>query len=139
MCGRFVLMTPGRDLAERFRLEEEPVLEPRYNIAPTQMVAIIRLNPETLQRRLLLVKWGLIPFWAKDKSIGNRLINARAESASEKPAFRSAFKSKRCLVPADGYYEWKKMKGGQKQPYLARNADGTPFAFAGLCTQAGGL
>ena len=132
MCGRFVLMTPGRDLAERFRLEEEPVLEPRYNIAPTQMVAIIRLNPETLQRRLLLVKWGLIPFWAKDKSIGNRLINARAESASEKPAFRSAFKSKRCLVPADGYYEWKKMKGGQKQPYLARNADGTPFAFAGL-------
>ena len=96
------------------------------------MVAIIRLNPETLQRRLALVKWGLIPFWAKDSSIGNRLINARAESAAEKPAFRSAFKSRRCLVPADGYYEWKKMKGGQKQPYLARNADGSPFAFAGL-------
>jgi putative SOS response-associated peptidase YedK len=132
MCGRFVLMTPGKDLAERFGLEEIPDLEPRYNIARTQMVAIIRLNPETLQRRLVIVKWGLIPFWAKDKSIGNRLINARAESASGKPAFRSAFKSKRCLVPADGYYEWKKMKGGQKQPYLARNADGSPFAFAGL-------
>ena len=132
MCGRFVLMTQGTSLAERFKLEEVPDLEPRYNIAPTQKVAIIRLNPETLQRRLVLVKWGLIPFWAKDTSIGNRLINARAESAAEKPAFRSAFKSKRCLVPADGYYEWKKMKGGQKQPYLARNADGSPFAFAGL-------
>jgi putative SOS response-associated peptidase YedK len=125
-------MTPGRSLAERFNLEEVPDLEPRYNIAPTQKVAIIRLNPETLRRRLGLVKWGLIPFWAKDSTIGNRLINARAESAAEKPAFRSAFKSKRCLVPADGYYEWKKMKGGQKQPYLARNADGSPFAFAGL-------
>ena len=77
MCGRFVLMTPGTSLAERFKLEEVPDLEPRYNIAPTQMVAIIRLNPETLQRRLVLVKWGLIPFWAKDSSIGNRLINAR--------------------------------------------------------------
>jgi putative SOS response-associated peptidase YedK len=132
MCGRFVLMTLGSNLAERFKLEEVPDLGPRYNIAPTQMVAIIRLNPETLQRRLGLVKWGLIPFWAKDSSIGNRLINARSESAAEKPAFRSAFKSRRCLVPADGYYEWKKGKGGQKQPYLARNADGSPFAFAGL-------
>ncbi len=132
MCGRFVLMTPGTSLAERFKLEEVPDLEPRYNIAPTQQVAIIRLNPETLQRHLGLVKWGLIPFWAKDPSIGNRLINARGETAAEKPAFGSAFKSRRCLVPADGYYEWKKGKGGQKQPYLARNADGTPFAFAGL-------
>ena len=132
MCGRFVLMTPGRSLAKRFGLEEVPDLEPRYNIAPTQMVAMIRLDRDTLQRRLVLVKWGLIPFWAKDSSIGNRLINARAESAAEKPAFRSAFKSRRCLVPADGYYEWKKRKGGQKQPYLARNADGSPFAFAGL-------
>jgi putative SOS response-associated peptidase YedK len=132
MCGRFVLMTPGRDLAQRFGLEEEPVLEPRYNVAPTQMVAVIRLDRDTLQRRLVLVKWGLVPSWAKDVSIGQRMINARAEAAAEKPAFRSAFKSRRCLVPADGYYEWKKRKGGQKQPYLARNADGTPFAFAGL-------
>jgi putative SOS response-associated peptidase YedK len=132
MCGRFVLMTPRWSLAERFKLEEVPDLEPHYNIAPTQKVAIIRLNPENLQRHLVLVKWGLIPFWAKDPSIGNKLINARGERAAEKPAFRSAFKSKRCLVPADGYYECKKMKGGQKQPYLARNTDGGPFAFAGL-------
>jgi putative SOS response-associated peptidase YedK len=132
MCGRFVLMTPGKSLAERFKLEEVPDLEPRYNIAPTQKVAIIRLNPETRQRRLALVKWGLVPFWAKDSQIGNRLINARAESVAEKLAFRSAFKFRRCLVPSDGYYEWKKGKGGQKQPYLAKNADGSPFAFAGL-------
>jgi putative SOS response-associated peptidase YedK len=132
MCGRFVLMTPGRDLAERFHLEEIPDLQPRYNIAPTQMVAVIRLDRDTLQRRLVLVKWGLVPFWAKDASIGQKMINARAETAAEKPAFRSAFKSRRCLVPADGYYEWKKRKGGQKQPYLARNADESPFAFAGL-------
>src|SRR5271157_5522444 len=132
MCGRFVLMSPGKLLAERFDLEEVPDLKPRYNIAPTQMVAVVRLEKETGRRRLDLLRWGLIPFWSKDPSIGNRLINARAESAAEKPAFRSAFKSGRCLVPADGYYEWKKGKGGQKQPYLARNADGSPFAFAGL-------
>jgi putative SOS response-associated peptidase YedK len=125
-------MTVGKDLAERFKLEEVPDLKPRYNIAPTQLVAIIRLDRDTLKRRLVLVKWGLVPFWAKDSLLGNRLINARAESAAEKPAFRAAFKSRRCLVPADGYYEWKKGIGGQKQPYLARNADGTPFAFAGL-------
>ena len=106
MCGRYVLMTVGKDLAKQFGLEEEPVLEPRYNIAPTQIVVIIRVDRDTLQRRLALVKWGLIPFWAKDKSIGNRMINARAESAADKPAFRSAFKFRRCLVPADGYYEW---------------------------------
>ncbi len=111
MCGRFVLMTPGKDLAERFKLEEVLDLEPRYNIAPTQKVAIIRLNPETLQRRLVLVKWGLIPFWAKDPSIGSSLINARSESAAEKPAFRAAFKTRRCLVPADGFYEWEKREG----------------------------
>jgi putative SOS response-associated peptidase YedK len=132
MCGRFVLMTPGKDLAERFGLEEAPDLDPRYNIAPTQMVAVIRLDQDTAQRRLVLVKWGLIPFWAKDTSIGQKMINARAESVAEKPAFRSAFKSRRCLVPADGFYEWKRGKGHQKRPYLARGSDGIPFAFAGL-------
>jgi len=125
-------MTPGRDLAERFGLEEVPDLKPRYNIAPTQVVVIIMLDRDTLQRRLVQVKWGLIPFWARDTSIGNRLINARAESASQKPAFRAAFKTRRCLVPADGFYEWKKQEGTQKQPYFIRNADGSPFAFAGL-------
>jgi putative SOS response-associated peptidase YedK len=132
MCGRFVLMTVGGALAERFHLTEEPDIEPRYNIAPTQMVVIIRLDRDTLQRRLVQVKWGLIPFWAKETSIGNRLINARADSAAEKPAFRAAFKSRRCLVPADGFYEWQKREGRQKQPYLVRNADASPFAFAGL-------
>jgi len=96
------------------------------------VVVIIRIDRDTLQRRLVKVKWGLIPFWAKDTSIGNRLINARAESAATKPAFRSAFKTRRCLVPADGFYEWKKGKGHQKQPYFIRNADESPFAFAGL-------
>lgn len=132
MCGRFVLMTPGKSLAERFGLEEIPDLQPHYNIAPTQMVVVIRLDRDTLQRRLVQMKWGLIPFWAKDASIGNRLINARGESAAEKPAFRAAFKTRRCLVPTDGFYEWKKQEGTRKQPYLVRNADGSPFAFAGL-------
>ncbi|MGB6065468.1 MAG: SOS response-associated peptidase [Desulfomonilaceae bacterium] len=132
MCGRFVLMTPDKDLGEHFGLEEAFDLRPRYNIASTQIVVIITVDRDTLQRRLVQVKWGLIPFWAKDISIGNRLINARAESASQKPAFRSAFKTRRCLVPADGFYEWKKGKEDRKQPYLVRNADGSPFAFAGL-------
>jgi putative SOS response-associated peptidase YedK len=131
VCGRFVLMTVGRDLAERFELEEVPDLVPRYNIAPTQMIAAIRREPDKSTRRLSLLKWGLIPFWAKDSSIGSKLINARAESAPEKPAFRTAFKVRRCLIPADGFYEWKKEKGG-KQPYFVTSADRKPFAFAGL-------
>ena len=131
MCGRFVLIAPGKDLAERFGLEEVPDLKPRYNIAPTQMVVIIRLDKNTLQRRLVQVKWGLIPFWAKDTSMRHRLTNARAESVAQKPAFRAAFKQRRCLVPADGFYEWKRQEG-RRQPYLLRNADGRPFAFAGL-------
>jgi len=121
----------GMDLAERFGLEEVPDMEPRYNVAPTQMMAVISLDRDTLQRRLVLVKWGLIPFRAKDTSIGHRRINARAESAAEKPAFRSAFKSRRCLVLTDGFYQWKKGKVG-KQPYLFKMADGSAFAFAGL-------
>lgn len=131
MCGRFVLMTLGRELAERFELAEEPDLEPRYNIAPTQAVAVIRADPATLKRHLALLKWGLVPFWAKDASIGPRMINARSDTAATKPAFRAAFKHRRCLIPADGFYEWKKEKG-RKQPYLISMADGAPFAFAGL-------
>lgn len=132
MCGRFVLMTPGRSLAEKFGLSEEPFLEPRYNIAPTQMVAIIRLRPEASERALVFVKWGLIPFWAKDRSIAPKLINARAETAAEKPAFRAAFKYRRCLIPADGFYEWQSRPKRAKQPYLITASDGKPFAFAGL-------
>lgn len=132
MCGRIVLMTPGKSLAERFGLQEVLDLEPHYNIALTQMVAIIRLDRDTLQRRLVLVRWGLIPFLAKDASIGHRMINARGGECGGEAAFRSAFKSRRCLVLADGFYEWEKRKGGQKQTYLVRNADGNPFAFVGL-------
>ncbi|MBI4964184.1 MAG: SOS response-associated peptidase [Desulfomonile tiedjei] len=132
MCGRFVLMTPGKSLAKLFGLEEEPDLGPRYNIAPTQQVAIIRRGPETLRRRLSLVRWGLVPFWAKDISIGSRLINARAESLPDKAAFRLAFKKRRCLVPSDGFYEWEKGKAGQRRPYFITSADEEPFAFAGL-------
>jgi putative SOS response-associated peptidase YedK len=131
MCGRFVLMTVGRDIAEHFQLSEEPELEPRYNIAPTQMVAVVRLDPETTRRELRLVKWGLIPSWAKDTSIGSRLINARAETVADKPAFRAAFKYRRCLVPADGFYEWKRVER-KRQPYFFGSADKKPFAFAGL-------
>ena len=134
MCGRFVLMSPGRDLAERFRLDEEPVLEPRYNIAPTQLVATVRLAPEIGRRQLAQLKWGLVPSWAKDPSKGSRLINARAESAADKPSFRAAFKYRRCLIPADGFYEWKKCSG-KRQPYLVSMADGKTFAFAGLWEQ----
>jgi len=124
-------MTIGRDIAEHFQLSEEPQLEPRYNIAPTQVVAVVRLNAETNRRELGLVKWGLIPFWAKDPSIGSRLINARAESAAGKPAFRAAFKHRRCLVPADGFYEWKRVEK-KRQPYFFGSADKKPLAFAGL-------
>jgi putative SOS response-associated peptidase YedK len=136
MCGRFILMIPGSSLAEKFGLSEEPVLEPRYNIAPTQLVAIIRLRPKDPARKLVFVKWGLIPSWAKDRSIGPKLINARAESAVEKPAFRASFRYRRCLVPADGFYEWKrdptKAKKQRKQPHLVAAANGEPLAFAGL-------
>jgi len=124
-------MTPGRDLAERFQLAEEPVLQPRYNIAPTQAVAAIREDAATLTRHLALLKWGLVPFWAKDMTIGPRMINARSETVASKPAFRAAFKHRRCLIPADGFYEWKKEKA-RKQPFLITMADQSPFAFAGL-------
>jgi putative SOS response-associated peptidase YedK len=131
MCGRFVLMTPGKSLAEHFRLAEEPSLEPRYNIAPTQPVAIIKPQAGTPLRELKIVRWGLIPFWAKDAKMGARLINARSETAADRPAFRAAFKMRRCLIPADGFYEWKKLEKG-RAPYLVALSNRLPFAFAGL-------
>ncbi|HMK37094.1 MAG TPA: SOS response-associated peptidase [Desulfomonilaceae bacterium] len=132
MCGRFVLITAGKDLAEQFQCEQFTHLEPRYNIAPSQQIAVIRLNPGTRQRECGFVKWGLVPAWAKDPSMGSKLINARAESAREKPAFRNAFKRRRCLVIADGFYEWKKLGKGKKQPYLFGLKNGRSFAFGGL-------
>jgi len=130
MCGRYILTTPGEVLAELFELDEKPPLEPRYNIAPTQEVAIVRARPES-GRELAIVHWGLVPFWAKEKAIGNRLINARAESLAAKPAFRESFKKRRCLIPADGFYEWQHV-GAAKQPWLLRLRGGAPFVFAGL-------
>lgn len=131
MCGRFVLIATGRIIAEQFQLDHEPVLEPRYNIAPSQPIAAIRLDPALTRRELIVLRWGLIPFWAKDPKIGYKMINARSESVVEKPAFRSAFKQRRCLILADGFYEWEKRKK-PKQPYLFRMKDQKPFAFAGL-------
>ena len=130
MCGRFILISPGRVLAAQFELQHEPELTPRYNVAPTQQVPIIKIETSG-GRQLEMLKWGLLPFWTKDASISTRLINARSETLSDKPAFRAAFKSRRCLIPSNGFYEWMKEKG-KKQPYLFKLTDGSLFAFAGL-------
>jgi len=130
MCGRYILTTPGEVLAELFELDEKPPIKPRYNIAPTQEVAIVRAGA-TGGRELAFVQWGLVPHWAKERAIGNRMINARAETLADKPAFRDAYKRRRCLIPADGFFEWQKVVGG-KRPWLLRLAGGGPFAFAGL-------
>jgi putative SOS response-associated peptidase YedK len=134
MCGRFTLRTPQSVLVNQFALEAEPTLFPRYNIAPSQPIAVVRaLSQESAaaSRELVKLRWGLVPSWAQDPSIGNQLINARSETAAAKPAFRSAMRHRRCLIPSDGFYEWKKI-GKQKQPYFIRRPDDKPFAFAGL-------
>ena len=130
MCGRYTLRTPVDSLVERFKIDEYPSsIRPSYNIAPTQEVAAVVEEDE--ERKLELLRWGLIPFWAKDPDIGSRMINARGETVSEKPSFRKAFKARRCLILADGFYEWQKIDNG-KQPYHVRMKDASPFAFAGL-------
>jgi putative SOS response-associated peptidase YedK len=131
MCGRYTLSSPGDEIALLFDLQELIPFPPRYNLAPTQEAAVVRVTAPGEPRRLDLLKWGFIPYWAKEASIGNRMINARAESVAEKPAYRFSFKKKRCLIPADGFYEWK-AEGRAKQPYLIRRKDRKPFAFAGL-------
>jgi putative SOS response-associated peptidase YedK len=130
MCGRFNLRTPARDLVEIFQLLREPELTPRYNIAPTQPVAAVRQVGKF--RELSLLRWGLVPSWSKDPKAGPPLINARAETIATKPAFRSAFKRRRCLIPADGFYEWQKTEAKAKQPFHIRMKNEHPFAFAGL-------
>ena len=119
MCGRFLLNSPLVELQQAFRFPERPNLAPRYNVAPTQTVPIARRRKDREGRELALVRWGLVAFWAKDLSIGSKMINARAEGIESKPAFQAAFKARRCLVPADGFYEWQKVEGG-KQPMLIR-------------------
>ena len=128
MCGRFTLRAPASVVAEQFAVFAMPPFTPRFNIAPTQPAPVVRMAPE---RELVALRWGLIPGWAKDPAIGSRLINARAETVAEKPAFRAAFRRRRCLVVADGFYEWQR-RGTAKQPYFIHLRDDRPFAFAGL-------
>lgn len=130
MCGRFTLTLSPELLAEIIGNIELPRIEPRYNIAPTQQVAVIRQAPGGT-RRLDYLRWGLIPPWAKEISVGSHMINARCETVHEKPAFRHAFRSRRCLVPASGFYEWR-TEGGRKQPLYIHMKDGGPMIFAGL-------
>jgi putative SOS response-associated peptidase YedK len=131
MCGRFTLTRPAQEVAEQFDLDQMPLFEPRYNIAPTQNVLAVRKPDAAIGREAVLLRWGLVPSWASDLSIGVRLLNARAETVVEKPAFRTAFVRRRCLLPADGFYEWQTV-AGKKQPIHFRFDDGRLFALAGL-------
>lgn len=131
MCGRFILTTAPEILAEVFELPAVPNLPPRYNIAPTQPAPAIQIASERPNREFNLLRWGLIPAWAKGPAVGNRMINARADTVAQKPAFRSAYRHRRCLIVSDGFYEWKKGPG-RKQPFCIRMRDDRPFAFAGL-------
>ena len=129
MCGRYTLISAPQIIRALFRYDEQPNFPPRYNIAPTQPIAIVRLREG--RREFALVRWGLLPSWVKDPKAFSLLINARGESVSEKPAFRNAMKRRRCLIPADGFYEWKAL-GARKQPYFIHAKSGAPLAFAGL-------
>jgi putative SOS response-associated peptidase YedK len=131
MCGRFTLTLPGEVLAEAFGLDEAPELPPRYNIAPTQEVAVVRRVPPGAPRSLAMLRWGLVPARQREPGKPALLINARAESLQSRPAFRDAFERRRCLVPADGFYEWQG-PAGRREAWLIRRVDGRPFAFAGL-------
>ena len=131
MCGRYELHTQPAALALAFGVPFPPQMRPRYNIAPMQDVPIIR-RAVSGERELVNVRWGLVPRWAKDPNIGNRMINARSETLAEKPSFRTALKRHRCLLPTDGFYEWKQTPSGAKQPIHIGMKDQSPFAFAGL-------
>ncbi len=131
MCGRYTLTTPPELIADHFGVEGDPTFAPRWNVAPTQEAAVIRVPAPGEKRRLDLLRWGLVPAWADDPSIGNRMINARAETAAEKPSFKRSLQKQRCLVLADGFYEWRK-EGKIKHPTWIHRTDGRPFALAGL-------
>jgi putative SOS response-associated peptidase YedK len=131
MCGRFTLRSSASAIAEQFALFEAPNFTARFNIAPSQPVPVIRMQGAAAHRELAWLRWGLVPGWAKDPAIGNRLINARAETVAEKPAFRAAVRRRRCLIIADGFYEWQRV-GRSKQPFFIRLRDDRPFAFAGV-------
>ncbi len=135
MCGRFTQPRTWPELAELYRLADSldpSQVKPRYNIAPTQNVPVLRRRADREERELAVLRWGLIPSWAKDMDMGAPMINARAETVHEKPSFRRAFRQRRCLIVADGFYEWQKQTRGPKQPYFITVAGDRPFAFAGL-------
>lgn len=131
MCGRFILSASATTLVQQFDLANLPTWSPRYNIAPTQEVLAVTTRPDSPDRQARLLHWGLIPQWAEGPAVGSRMINARAETVATKPAFRKAFRERRCLVLADGFYEWQK-QDRRKQPFYIRLRSGRPFAFAGL-------
>jgi putative SOS response-associated peptidase YedK len=133
MCGRFVSSSPPDELAKYFDVEAvaEAVLEPNFNVAPSNDVYVVVERGGI--RRLDTFHWGLVPFWAKDPSVGNKMINARADTVTDKNTYKRAFTKRRCIIPVDGFYEWKKVPGHKaKQPYFIQRVDGEPFAFAGL-------
>lgn len=133
MCGRFVLTTPAQAIAEAFGVEPPSDLAPRYNVAPGQPIAVVRVTRPGGGRALDRLRWGLVPSWAKERPRAVTLINARSDTASSKPAFRAAFRRHRCLVPASGFYEWEaRPGGGRKQPWLFTLRGSGPFAMAGL-------
>lgn len=131
MCGRYTLRTHLNQLLQLYAAKSQVEWKPRYNIAPTQQVAAVRSLPDSTSRELVLLRWGLVPAWADDLKIGSRMINARAETLAEKPSFKTALRRRRCLVLADGFYEWR-TEGQSKQPFCIRMKDARPFAFAGL-------
>lgn len=131
MCGRYTLKTAPEIVAQQFQLTQPLMIQPRYNVAPSQLVPCIRASTALVEREGVFLWWGLIPSWATDPKIGMRLINARAETLAEKPSFRAAFRDRRCLVLADGFYEWRRA-GQNKQPYFFQLRGGSPFALCGL-------
>ncbi len=131
MCGRITQTATPEMIAQQFHVAEPPLFKPRYNIAPSQSVAAIRTEPDTTLRKLVMLRWGLIPSWAKDPKIGSQCINAKAETVAEKPSFRVAFRKRRCLVIVTGFYEWQ-VQGRSKQPMWIGLKSQRPFAFAGL-------
>ena len=134
MCGRFTQTALPAVIAQEFGVATPPLFTPRYNIAPSQPIAAIRIDPDTATRTLAMLRWGLIPSWAKDPKIGYQCINAKAETVAEKPSFRAAFKKRRCLVIATGFYEWQ-VQGRAKQPLWIGLKRHRPFAFSGLWDQ----
>ncbi len=134
MCGRYVRRSDKQRIAEHFRVHPEsfPDLGVSYNVAPQTFQPIVRLNRDTGEREIVMMRWGLLPFWAKEPSFAHSTINAKAETVATVPTFRESFRKRRCLAPADAFYEWQKLDAKTKQPYAIAMKDGSPYAFAGV-------